>query len=81
MPQDLIERLTDTHGERILNAIRRAKDGATDFELAGSLDILLSSVNGARNTLMNRGLIEWSGERRPSGRGGMSKVWVAKTGA
>jgi predicted transcriptional regulator len=77
----LIKNLTDTHGDRILEAILYATDGMTDFELAVKLDIMLSSVNGARNRLMTLGLVEARGDRRPSGRGGMAKVWHIKAGA
>jgi DNA-binding IclR family transcriptional regulator len=74
---NLVEMLADTHGARILKAIKNAPQGLTDFDLSNGLGTHLSSVNAARNTLMNKGLIAWNGERRPSGRGGMAKVWVA----
>jgi hypothetical protein len=76
MPTAIVKMLSDTHSARILRAIKQAPDGLTDFQLSHSLDIHLSSVNAARNTLMNAGAVEWSGERRPSGRGGTAKVWV-----
>ncbi|MFE4451455.1 hypothetical protein [Streptomyces sp. NPDC056796] len=73
--QTLIKSLTETHGDRILEAILYSSDGKTDFELAAELDIMLSSVNAARNRLMALGQVEARGDRRPSGRGGMAKVW------
>ncbi|MGW6600567.1 hypothetical protein [Streptomyces sp. NPDC055036] len=76
MTQTLVKKLTDTHGDRVLEAILYSPDGMTDFELAAQLGIILSSVNAARNTLLNKGLVEARGDRRPSGRGGMAKVWV-----
>lgn len=74
---NIVELLADTHGARILRAIKSAPEGLTDFELSATLGIHLSSVNAARNTLMNKGAVRWSGERRPSGRGGSAKVWEA----
>ncbi|MFJ6183731.1 hypothetical protein [Streptomyces sp. NPDC092295] len=81
MTQTLIRNLTETHGDRILEALLYAPDGMTDFDLANELDILLSSVNAARNRLMTLGQIEARGDRRPSGRGGMAKVWQITAGA
>ncbi|WP_031513640.1 MarR family transcriptional regulator [Streptomyces sp. NRRL F-5123] len=81
MSRALANRPMDTHADRVLEAILYAPDGMTDFELSSKLHILLSSINAARNTLMAKGLVEWRGDRRPSGRGGMAKVWQIAAGA
>lgn len=78
----LVASLAAKHGDRILRAIRQAPDGMTDFELADTLGMFLSSVNAARNTLVRQNLVKAGGKRRPSGRGGMATVWVdARPGA
>lgn len=77
MTVTLVNDLAHKHGDRVMAALRAAEDGKTDFELANELNILLSSINAARNTLMNQGYVKARGDRRPSGRGGMAKVWVA----
>lgn len=65
-----------TLADRVLDEILRSEDGLTDFELAHRLGAFLSSINATRNGLMKLGLVEASGRRRPSGRGGSATVWV-----
>lgn len=66
-----------TQGARILDLLRQAPEGLTDFEIADKLGIYLSSVNAARNALMKKGRVKLTGQERPSGRGGMATVWAA----
>lgn len=63
------------HGDRIATALRENPRGLTDFELAERLGMYLSSVNAARNSLLRKGIVAATAERRPSGRGGMATVW------
>ena len=62
--------------ERVLDLLRRSPGGLTDFEIANHLGMYLSSVNASRNALMNLGAVKATGVKRPSGRGGMAKVWA-----
>lgn len=73
----IVEKLAASHAERILETLRQAPNGMTDHDIERCLGIYLSSVNAARNALLKRGLVRDSGDRRPSGRGGMATVWVA----
>lgn len=74
---DIVNNLAARHGQRIHELLKQTPGGLTDFEIAKALDVFLSSVNAARNSLMRQGKVHASIERRPSGRGGMATVWRA----
>lgn len=73
---DVHLRIAEAHKAKVLNLLRENPDGLTDFEIAARLDMHLSSVNATRNGLMNKGLVDKTEQKRPSGRGGMATVWI-----
>ena len=84
-PSRAVELLEQTRGvllaEIVESEVEHAAVAEHAPELAAELDIMLSSVNAARNRLMALGQVEARGDRRPSGRGGMAKVWQIAAGA
>jgi predicted transcriptional regulator len=63
------------HRDAIFELLLQYPEGLTDFEIEEKSGIYLSSVNGARNKLLNEGLVIETQIRRPSGRGGIATVW------
>lgn len=62
---------------RIYSLIQsRSGYGATDSEIESALEMSHQSASAARNTLMNRGLLKDSGQRRKTASGAMAKVWI-----
>lgn len=66
------------NSERVSDLLQRSPGGLTDFEIANHLGMYLSSVNATRNALLNKGDVIYTGIKRPSGRGGLAKVWAIR---
>ena len=66
---------------RVLDALRRSREGLTSHELAALLGEDLVSVSPRLRPLANKGLVRDSGERRAGPSGTKSIVWVAGTDA
>lgn len=69
--------LRETQAARVYKVIKRfGRFGVTDPEIVELTGIRLSSVNGARNTLMDEGLVVDSGARlRNPSTGKMNILW------
>jgi hypothetical protein len=69
---------TGTLRRRVYDMILRHSDfGATDYELQARLDLTGNTERPRRKELQDRGLIQDSGQRRPTPSGRASIVWVA----
>ena len=65
------------HRDLALRVIREHPAGLTDFELADLTGLAQTSIGKRRGELRDRGLVEDSGERRPSPSGSAAIVWRA----
>jgi hypothetical protein len=52
--------------------------GATDDEMELQLHLAKQAASARRNGLMNKGLVRWNGEVRPTRTGAEALVWVAE---
>ncbi|MGP1346644.1 MAG: hypothetical protein ACTS3F_08260 [Phycisphaerales bacterium] len=55
----------------------RGEHGATDDEGERALDLPAQTYTPRRGELVKRGLIAWTGDKRPTERGRLARVWAA----
>lgn len=66
-----------TQRERILEYLRQqGREGATDEEIAGALDLSMNAVRPRRGKLVEDRLVQDSGQTRPTEAGHPATVWV-----
>lgn len=65
----------NTDRRRAYDALAAAPEGLTDFELGDRIGRQQTSAGKRRLELQRAGLVEWSGEVRPSPSGAHARVW------
>jgi len=71
------EKLSDGRRQVLTALVNAGAAGLTDFELEIRTGRKQTSFGKRRGELRDAGLVEWSGETRPSDTGTLSKVWRA----